>query len=107
MAACGVGQHTCASQNLLVCNPGRTGFVQAQACNSAALCDATNGQCDVCVPDNYSCDTGGALHLCAGDGQTNPIFQTCNSVAHCSANGTAGSCLVCDVNQFNCTSAGE
>jgi hypothetical protein len=95
-AACTVDQHTCASQNLLVCNAGRTGFIQAQTCGSAALCDAANGQCDICVPGNYSCDSAGALHSCSPDGQSNPIFQTRNSVAHCTASGSTGS-LVCDV----------
>jgi hypothetical protein len=56
----------------------------------------------VCVANVYSCE-GADLHKCDAAGQSSPIAQTCNSAAHCQANGTMGQCLLCDPGDYRCS----
>jgi hypothetical protein len=69
--ACDVGQFDCFGTNQLqVCNAGRTAFENAApACSSADLCSAERRRCDACVPGREECTASlTASHTCALSG---------------------------------------
>jgi hypothetical protein len=100
--SCNLNAYDCAGATLLVCNPGRTGFVQKETCASTDLCDKAQGQCDICTPGVFSCNRA-ELHQCDATGQTNPVVQTCSSVDRCQASGVVGNCLLCDLDEYRCS----
>jgi hypothetical protein len=95
-AACKPNAVQCSSNILQVCPSDQKAWTNT-TCNSAALCDATNKQCDVCTQNVCS---GKVLQKCTNGGQT-VQSQTCASV--CDA--TNGQCDACSANSYWCDGA--
>jgi hypothetical protein len=83
--SCAAGEYRCTPQAdptggsstaLEVCSPGRDGFVLAETCSAAQVCDAVHGQCDDCQPLTQGCRDG-SRGLCSNDGQEFEVEEVC------------------------------
>ncbi len=66
-AACRTGELRCEGAELQRCNAGLTGFESVATCDSAALCNASTGQCSACAPGEIRCE-GAEVLECSSDG---------------------------------------
>lgn len=66
---CVTNQYRCTNDTLERCNSALDGFDVVEQCGSG-LCDATGGECDVCVPGTKSCKSSTETRSCSSDGQT-------------------------------------
>lgn len=98
------GAAVCDGQgNLIQCNPDGTVGSQ-QACGSARLCQVglAAQRCAICVPrTEYRC-IANLLEVCAADGQSFMLHETCQTEALC--NKVAGTCTSskCAPDKFAC-----
>jgi hypothetical protein len=85
--ACAVGATRCAGADnatLQMCNTDRTGFVQCDVCNSAALCTASLGAttcnanaCRVCTQGQTRCNMDGDFETCSANGMSFGVTEEC------------------------------
>jgi hypothetical protein len=88
---------------LLVCNPGRTGFVLSDTCASAALCDEMNGMClaaPACAVGQKKCQ-GAWLQVCNADRSGYENLMQCANANLCDDEN--GECDDCVAPAFQCT----
>ena len=97
-AICNTGQVQCSAATLQRCGTERRSWVST-TCMSAALCDATGNQCDICTPNDDWC-TNRVLHHCSSDGQEDQA-QTCANLC----DETNGECDACVPNTSRCSNA--
>ncbi len=82
--SCRPNQLQCSNGNLQRCNEGLTAFASTGVtCNPARLCNAQTGDCDACVPNEFSCGANNNLRQCSGDGRS---FARQNLGAVCEGN---------------------
>jgi hypothetical protein len=108
LPACAAGEVRCEGTQLQYCAEGRTGFVAAEECATAALCTAslTNlgpAGTPVCLPpacaaDEHQCSEAGVLQVCNEDRSGFRVIQTCIGAPFCSA-------ALADQGQDGCRSA--
>lgn len=105
-AACKVGAVQCSGTTLQTCPADQRAWVNT-TCASAALCDATNKQCDVC---SQTVCAGNVLQKCSNGGQTLQS-QTCAGVcdaANAQCDKCAASSVWCDGAVLNrCSADGQ
>lgn len=96
LATCDVGDYRCTGETLERCSIQQNAWVQVQACQNAALCNAAAKRCDWprCEPGTFRCDVQGALSRCSDDGLGFQPVQACGSAAACDA--TSGTCTPAD-----------
>jgi hypothetical protein len=100
--ACGVQQFDCFGTNQLsVCNDGRTGFEDAAApCPRADLCSAERRRCDFCFPGRQECTpTLTASRVCALSGN----FFGPETFCPLGCVADTGQCQTCNVGDYICT----
>jgi hypothetical protein len=108
LPACALGEVRCQGTQLQFCSEGRTGFVSAEECATAALCEAslTNFSAagtPVCLPPlcaagEHRCTDTGVLQVCNEDRSGFRVIQTCIGVPFCNA-------ALADQGQDGCRSA--
>jgi len=80
---CSAGQRRCAGGALQECNENSTGFDNVQNCGVPALCNATEGRCNECVPGVRRCESASTVAVCDGAGLTEttiacrPLLEAC------------------------------
>lgn len=96
LPTCDVGDYRCAGQTLERCSIRQDGWVQVQACQNAALCNAAAKRCDWprCEPGSFRCDVQGALSRCSDDGVGFQPVEACGSASACDA--ASGTCTAVD-----------
>lgn len=100
--ACGVEQFDCFGTNQLqVCNAGRTGFEGAAApCLRPDLCSAERRRCDFCFPGRQECTpTLTASRVCALSGN----FFGPETFCPLGCVPASGQCQTCNVGDYICT----
>jgi len=120
LPACAVGEVRCEGSQLQYCVEGRTGFVAAEDCATAALCTAslTNvgpAGTPLCLPpacaaNEHRCSEGGVLQVCNEDRSGFRVSQTCIGTPFCSAaladQGLDGCrSAPCEAGQMQCNGA--
>jgi hypothetical protein len=99
---CGVDEFNCFGSNQLqVCNDGRTGFELAgPPCLRPDLCSAERRRCDFCVPGRQEC-TPDLLssRVCALSGN----FFGPETFCPLGCVSTSGQCQTCNVGEYRCT----
>jgi hypothetical protein len=108
LPACAVGEVRCEGTQLQYCAEGRTGFVTAEDCATAALCTASlsnvgpagTPRClpPACAPNEHQCTETGVLQVCNEDRSGFRVIQTCIGAPFCSA-------ALADQGQDGCRSA--
>jgi hypothetical protein len=83
---CAAGQMRCDGALLQACADDRSGWVTAQHCAAAALCQEAPAAClaATCSADEMTC-SGAVLQKCNADRTGWDLFATCLSPAHCNA----------------------
>ena len=107
---CDPGTYQCADNDgrqLLGCPPSQIGWEVVDTCDTAALCDAEAGMCQVgcgpgVSPGSYRCE-GAELQLCSLDGTHFETVKTCATAHQC--NATRQDCLPCVEGEFQCSGA--
>jgi len=101
---CAANQYSCDGQSLLRCATGRHKWDVVKTCAAGQLCDSVGGQCDVCTPNTYSCNSILQLQKCTADGQFMNVVDNCPSVADCytSADRLTGYCYRCASGAAQC-----
>jgi hypothetical protein len=96
LPTCDVGDYRCTGQTLERCSINQNAWVQVQACQNAALCNAAAKRCDWprCEPGSFRCDVQGALSRCSDDGVGFQPVQACGSATACDA--MSGTCTPSD-----------
>jgi hypothetical protein len=108
LPACAVGEVRCDGARLEYCSEGRTGWITAEECASAALCSGSltnvgSGGTPVCLPPvcavgQHNCTEVGVLQVCSDD-RTGFIDQeTCIDAPFCNA-------VLADLGQAGCRDA--
>lgn len=67
------------------------GTPTTKQCRSQELCDAANGQCDVCAADTTRCVDDRQLAQCSSDGQNETVSACSGALPYCSG----GACVAC------------
>ncbi|HEU4583348.1 MAG TPA: hypothetical protein VFS67_34055 [Polyangiaceae bacterium] len=108
LPACAPGEVRCEGAQLQYCAEGRTGFVSAEECATAALCTASLSNLGpagtpVCIPpacasNEHQCTETGVLQECNEDRSGFRVIQTCIGAPFCSA-------ALADQGQDGCRSA--
>lgn len=108
LPACAVGEVRCEGTQLQYCAEGRTGFVLAEDCATAALCTASltnvgpagTPRClpPACAANEHQCTEAGVLQVCNEDRSGYRVIQTCIGAPFCSA-------ALADQGQDGCRSA--
>src|SRR6185436_11182925 len=120
LPACAVGEVRCEGARLEFCSEGRTGWVAAEECASAALCSgsltnvgsAGTPVCltPVCATGQHQCTDAGVLQVCSEDRTGFRDLETCIGPPFCNAvladQGQAG-CrdAPCEAGQMQCNGA--
>jgi len=100
--ACNVDQFECFGSNQLqVCNAGRTGFVNAAPpCLRPDLCSAERRRCDFCFPGRQECTPNlTASRVCALSGN----FFGPETFCPLGCVAPTGQCQTCNVGDYICT----
>jgi hypothetical protein len=100
--ACNVDQFDCFGSNQLqVCNDGRTGFELAAApCLRPDLCSAARRRCDFCVPGRQECTIDlASSRVCALSGN----FFGPETFCPLGCVAATGLCQTCNVGDYICT----
>src|SRR6185295_1251274 len=120
LPACAVGEVRCEGAQLEFCSEGRTGWIVAEECASAALCSGSLSNVGasgtpVCLPPacavgQHRCTETGVLQLCSEDRTGFRDQQACIGAPFCNAvladQGQAG-CrdAPCEAGQMQCNGA--
>lgn len=91
--ACLPENYICTASDILrVCNQDQTAFEDAEQCDPG-LCDAQNGECDICTPGDTSC-VNGKPTTCNNDGQGFNTGQCSAPRTICTGKGVCVECTV-------------
>jgi hypothetical protein len=95
LPACAAGETRCEGANLQFCSEGRTGWITAEECASAALCQSSvqnfgpNGQpqclAPACAEGEHRCADGGLLQVCSEDRSGFVDKEQCIGAPFCNA----------------------
>ena len=98
---CTPNAYFCDGANLDQCTSDGSNYTTVKYCSSGALCDATNGACNVgeCTSGQYNC-AGSTLQSCGRDGKWTTL-DSCASAAQCDS--SYGRCQVCSTSGSSCS----
>jgi len=120
LPACAVGEVRCDGARLQFCSEGRTGWITAEECASAALCSGSLANVSaagtpvcltpVCAVGQHQCTDAGVLQVCSEDRTSFRDLEACVGAPFCNAaladQGQAG-CrdAACEPGQMQCNGA--
>lgn len=102
-AACVADKYVCEGDVLQKCKADSVALETVKTCK-AGLCDAKDGQCDICVPGTQSCDDAKtAIMTCNTSGQKYDKVACSGGTTHCVG---AGKCVQC-ASDIDCPTPGN
>ncbi|HEU4412049.1 MAG TPA: hypothetical protein VFS43_42805 [Polyangiaceae bacterium] len=101
---CDAGDYACDGQALQACLNPKVGFTTQQICAAPnPFCDATGGQCDLCLPGQARCVGSDDVpsqrddrEVCAPDGQSFVRADCAAPTPFCRDNALNGTCVQCE-----------